>query len=82
MTASKMEGNPVPFFDNQSSDSNPDKLLTITQAAERLQVSVTTVRRLQQRRQIPFIKVGGSVRFDASDIDSYLSKHRVEPIDQ
>jgi excisionase family DNA binding protein len=54
------------------------ELLTITEVAEVLKISATGVRRLQQARQLPFIKVGGSVRFFKRDIIVYLEKQRVE----
>jgi len=57
-------------------------LFTIADVAELLKVSVRTVRRLQQQRKIPFIKVGGAVRFARSDIASYLEKRHVGPIDE
>jgi|SRR3989338_3079069 len=74
-------GGPVQLLDNKSIDLHPD-LLTVMQAAELLKISVTSMRRLQQGRHIPFIKVGGSVRFAMCDIESYLGKRRVESIDQ
>ena len=56
------------------------KLLTIKEVAAFLTISATSVRRLQQERYIPFIKVGGSVRFYRSDIIEFLQKRRVEAI--
>lgn len=56
------------------------ELLTIKDVAELFKISVPTVRRLQQLRQLPFIKVGGSVRFAKSDIVEYLKKERIESI--
>ncbi len=56
------------------------ELLTIAGVAEFLKISESTVRRLQQRRLIPFFKVGGSIRFTKSDLVSYLEKQRVETI--
>ena len=56
-------------------------LLTITEVAALLKISVRTVRRLQQLRKIPFTKVGGRVRFARSDVASYLKKGRVGSID-
>jgi len=56
------------------------ELLTIPDVAEFLKISASGVRRLQQNRIIPFIKVGGSVRFSKADIFSYLEKQRVESI--
>jgi excisionase family DNA binding protein len=65
-----------------SANSGPAiELLTIVEVAEFLKVSVSGVRRLQQARHLPFIKVGGSVRFSENDIISYLEKRRVESID-
>lgn len=57
------------------------ELLTIAEVAEMFKISSSGVRRLQQARHLPFIKVGGSVRFTRSDIASYLAKQRVESID-
>lgn len=76
-------GEPVLFFDNKSNGSHSTvELLTIPETAGFLKISATSVRRLQQKRLIPFIKVGGSVRFAKSDIISYLEKRRVESIDK
>jgi len=57
-------------------------LLTIPEVADLLKISVPTLRRLQRQRQIPFIKVGGRVRFSRSDVAAYLERRRVAPIDQ
>ena len=71
---------PLLFFDNASNNSCPE-LLTIPETAEFLKISKTGVRRLQQKRLIPFIKVGGSIRFTKSDLVAYLQRRRVESID-
>lgn len=39
-------------------------MLTINDVAERLRVSVATVRKWVLTRRIPFLKVGALVRFD------------------
>ncbi len=56
------------------------ELLTIKEVAGLLKISAMTVRRLQQGRHIPFIKVGGAIRFAKSDIIEYLKRARVEAI--
>lgn len=56
------------------------ELLTIKDVAELLKVSQSSVRRIQQGRRLPFIKVGGSIRFAKNDIVEYLKKERVESI--
>ena len=57
------------------------ELLTIPEVARLLKLSVPSVRRLQQQRRIPFFKVGGTIRFNKSDVATYLMNRRVEPID-
>jgi excisionase family DNA binding protein len=62
---------------------NPaSELLTIPEVAELLSVSIPTIRRLQQQRQIAFHKVRGSVRFSRGDVAAYLDSRRVRQIDQ
>ncbi|MDO8514136.1 MAG: helix-turn-helix domain-containing protein [bacterium] len=56
------------------------ELLTIKEVAELLKISQMSVRRLQQGRHLPFIKVGGSIRFAKSDIVEYLKKQRIDSI--
>ena len=64
-----------------SIDSNSAiELLTIAEVAGILKISMSGVRRLQQARQLPFVKVGGSIRFSKGDIASYLEKIRVEAV--
>jgi excisionase family DNA binding protein len=62
-------------------DSTPAlDLLTIVQAADLLKLSVSGMRRLQQQRRIPFIKIGGRIRFARQDLVSFVRKNRVEAI--
>ena len=66
------------FLDKQPNDFQSEvRLLTIPEAAEILTISVSGMRRLQQKRCIPFFKVGGSVRFAKSDLVSYLARRRI-----
>lgn len=77
-----MGNEPVLLFDNKSNDSSGTVLWTLSETASFLKISLTGVRRLQQRRQIPFVKIGGSVRFLQSDLFAYVQKQRVESIDK
>ena len=64
-----------------SIDADPvEGLLTLSDVAEILKISVPTVRRLQQQRKIPFVKVGGSIRFARNDVASYLAARRVRAV--
>lgn len=52
----------------------PDEL------AEFLAISKATVYRLVGKRQLPFHKIGGVLRFKKADIERYLEDGRTEPI--
>ncbi len=56
------------------------KLMTPGELSELLSVSKTTINRLVGKRIIPFYKVGGSLRFERSEIMEYLKDNRIEPI--
>ncbi len=56
------------------------ELLTIPEAAEFLRISASGMRRLQYGRQVPFFKVGGTIRFAKNDLTSYLARQRVGSI--
>ena len=56
------------------------ELLTVKEVAKLLLLSEPGVRELQARRQLPFIKVGGAVRFEKRDIIEYLKRRKVDAI--
>lgn len=73
---------PVLLLDTMSVEPTPTpELLTIIEVARLLRISVAGVRRLQSARQLPFHKIGGSVRFDKRDVIAFLMGQRVEAID-
>jgi excisionase family DNA binding protein len=57
-----------------------DSYLTMPEAAERIGMSVRFVRRLVARREIPFHKLGRSVRLAESDLAAFVAAGCVEPI--
>jgi excisionase family DNA binding protein len=66
---------------NRPTDSSPViELLTVQEVAKLLKISASGVRRLQQQRQIPFVKVGGSVRFARDDLVSFVARQRVDRV--
>lgn len=56
------------------------RMLTMDQAAQRIGVSTRTMRRLMSTRQIRFLRIGGLVRFQAGDVDAFLSECTVQPL--
>jgi excisionase family DNA binding protein len=55
-------------------------LLTPDDLARFLSISKTGVYRLVEKRRIPFLRVGGSLRFEKKDVLSYLDGNRVESV--
>ena len=54
--------------------------LTPDDLAEFLAISKTTIYRLVAKRQLPFHKLGGSLRFRKDEIEKFLENGRIEPI--
>lgn len=76
------DSSPVQHFDtHQSASTDGSELLTIAEVAKILKTSITSVRRLQQKRRIAFYKVGGGLRFAKCDVVKYLADRRVGPIE-
>jgi excisionase family DNA binding protein len=59
---------------------NTAELLTIEQAADRINMSTRFVRRLISERRIAFHRLGRSVRIDPGDLVAHITAGRVEPI--
>ena len=43
-------------------------------------VSKSTIERIVRSRQIPFYKIGGTIRFNQDEIVSFMQRNRVETI--
>ena len=55
-----------------------DKLLTEKQAAEKLSIQPSTLRTWRFHRRGPnYLKIGGAVRYEESEIVSFFDKSRV-----
>jgi excisionase family DNA binding protein len=54
-------------------------MLDIEAVAERLGISISTVRALVRKGELPAYKVGGQLRFEKDDIEAYLTARRVVP---
>ena len=57
-----------------------EEVLTIEQAAARINMSERYIRRLVAERRIPFHKLGRSVRIKAVDLAAHVEAGRVEPL--
>ena len=58
-----------------------NKHLTTEQAAEFLAVPVSMVKRLRERRLIPYVKIGyRTIRYALHDLEKYVQRNRVAAI--
>lgn len=60
--------------------STLDRLLTVAEAAERLNTTERFVRRLVEERRIAFTRLGRHVRLAESDLEAFVIAGRVEPM--
>jgi excisionase family DNA binding protein len=56
------------------------RLLDIHQAATYLGRNTAFIRRLVARREVPFFKIGGALRFVDQDLDRYVDFCRVDAL--
>jgi excisionase family DNA binding protein len=56
-------------------------LLRQREVARFLNRSCATVKRLRDRKELPFVWVGGAVRFERAAIENFLNRQRKESAD-
>ena len=64
-----------------SNGSVDKRLLKPREAAQYLGLKVDTVYRKARLRELPSVKVGGSLRFDKNALDRFIEQHTIETID-
>ena len=52
-------------------------MLTVADVRSRLNVSISTVRRLIRERKLPAYRVGGSLRFKPEEVAAYIDAQRI-----
>lgn len=57
---------------------NNNTLLTVNQLSELLQVPLSRVYNMVFRKEIPYYKLGRSVRFGRNDLDRYFQQIKTE----
>jgi excisionase family DNA binding protein len=57
------------------------RLLNVGEAAQYLDVSVDTLHKWVQLRQIPHVKAGRALRFDLVALNRYIDEHTIGTID-
>ena len=57
---------------------NTKKLLNINEASKYLGVTRGSLYQMVHRRNIPYVKIGKSLRFDIEKLDQYISERSVK----
>jgi excisionase family DNA binding protein len=57
------------------------RLLTVSEAADRMGLSDRTLRRLVQQRRIRHLRIGRLIRISTWDVDEFVADSTVSPID-
>ena len=56
-----------------------DRLLTVQELSEYLQIKPSTIYKKTCARQMPFTKIGGYLRFSRTKIDEWLEEQSFDP---
>jgi excisionase family DNA binding protein len=57
---------------------SPPVLMTISQLAEHLKVDTSGVYKLLRNDHLPYVKIGGDIRFDRHEIDRWIAHRKVK----
>ena len=63
----------------EGNSTKMSNLLTVPQVAEILNLSDLKVYRMINNREIPFIKIGRSVRIHPKSLEKYMKDNEVQP---
>lgn len=70
----------MPFNNLMKFDLATNNFITPDELAEIFKISKSSIYRLIDKRQIPFFKIGGKLRFAQKDVNNYLENVRIEQI--
>lgn len=55
-------------------------LLSVSEAAEKLGLKSSTVYKKTSSKEIPFVKLGASVRFKEEELEEWINRQCVRPV--
>ncbi len=56
------------------------RLINVTEAAEWLGVTSQTLYKMVSHRRVPYVKVGGALKFDPEKLQAWISENSVMPM--
>ncbi len=60
--------------------NGPQTLMTVTEAADFLNIKISRIRKAIFRREIPYVKIGNLVRFRLSDLMDFIQSNSIPTI--
>ena len=69
---------PVFFIQKEMQMKEDKRFFTITELSEYLSLSKNTIYGWVNQQKIPYVKLGGALRFDKKDIDKMIEENKVE----
>lgn len=57
------------------------RLFSVAEASQLLGMSESFLYKLAESKEIPYVRLGRALRFDISQIDSWLKRHSVGEVD-
>lgn len=64
----------------QKQESTNQPLMNVQEVAQRLNMAVTTIYKMVNQRRIPYVKIGGALKFDLAALEKWLKEHTVMPM--
>jgi excisionase family DNA binding protein len=61
-------------------ESNNQPLLNVQEVAHRLNLAVPTIYKMVNQRRIPYVKIGGALKFDLAALDEWIKESTVMPM--
>lgn len=65
-------------MDKQGSKFQP--LVNVQEVAQRLNMAVTTIYKMVNQRRIPYVKIGGALKFNLTQVERWVQDQTVMPM--
>ncbi len=64
----------------QKHESRNQPLINVQEVAQRLNMAVTTIYKMVNQRRIPYVKIGGALKFDLAQVEKWVQEQMVMPM--
>ncbi len=64
----------------QKHESRNQPLINVQEVAQRLNMAVTTIYKMVNQRRIPYVKIGGALKFNLAQVERWVQEQTVMPM--